>query len=40
MKSVLNKISSAKRDGGVVLAGGKRLLFPGKLKGGILLNQQ
>tara|TARA_Y100000589_G_scaffold50255_1_gene41883 strand:+ start:42592 stop:44046 length:1455 start_codon:yes stop_codon:yes gene_type:complete len=37
MKSVLNKISSAKKDGGVVLAGGKRLLFPGKLKGGYFI---
>ena len=37
MKSVLNKISSAKKEGGVVLAGGKRLLFPGKLKGGYFI---
>jgi len=34
MKSVLTKISSAKKDGGVVLTGGKRKNLSGKLKSG------
>ena len=34
MKSVLTKISSAKKEGGVILTGGKRKVLSGKLKNG------
>ncbi len=34
MKNILTKVSDAKKDGGVVLTGGKRKILSGKLKGG------
>lgn len=37
MKSILNKISIAKKLGGIVLTGGKRKELPGKLKGGYFI---
>ena len=37
MKSVLKKISYAKKEGGVVLTGGRRIKFSGKLKDGYFI---
>ena len=38
MKNVLKKISEAKKNGGVILSGGKRVFLNGRLKGGYFIS--